>query len=689
MLEIAVDIGGTFTDVVCLRDKRSLYATKVSSTPQDFTMGVREGTAKVLRLANAPSSQVTRFVHGTTIATNAVLEQKGAITGLLMTDGFQDTLEIGRLKRSKMYDLFLDPETPTFLSHGRRRVGIRERVDAQGNVLVPLDEDQVRQAVRTLVEDHGVQAIAVCYLFSFRNPTHELCTRDIIWKEYPELSVSLSSQANPVFREYERTCVAAFDAYVRPAVVTYLEKLEGELARLGITAGLQVMQSRGAITSAQTATEKPVTLLLSGPAAGVMGGLFAGEQSDFKNVITVDIGGTSCDVSLVKDGQPTISREGKISTYPLRVPMVSVNTIGAGGGSIAWLDTAGGLRVGPQSAGADPGPACYDLGGEKPTVTDASLVLGYLNPDYFAAGELTLDVRAAQKAIEEIARPLGLDVTATAYGIHRILNARMADEIRLVSVRQGYDPRQFALVALGGAGPVHGGALMQELGVPTLIVPRSPGVLSAFGLLVSNVEHEHTHTYAVRGDRVDMQEIKHLFDQLEALGREKMERDRVPPAEVRVFRFADMRYVGQAHELEVPVPDRLSPQALSAIVRAFHEKHQQVYGHSSPEERVEFMNLRTVHIHALPRPELTVDIEGVSLDEARKGKRAVYFAESQGYVDTPLFDRAGLPVGACFEGPAIIEQPDTTVVVYPGQVCSVDTTGNLIIRIRGEDKGGI
>jgi N-methylhydantoinase A len=689
MLEIAVDIGGTFTDVVCLQDKKSLYATKVPSTPQDLAMGVREGTIKVLHLAGGQPTQVARFVHGTTIATNAVLEHKGAVTGLLMTDGFQDTLEIGRLKRSKMYDLFLDPETPTFLAPGRRRVGIRERVDAQGNVLMPLDEDQVRQAVRTLVEYHGLQAIAVCYLFSFRNPTHELRTRDIIWEEYPELSVSLSSQVDPVFREYERTCVAAFDAYVRPNVVTYLEKLEGELARLDITAGLQVMQSRGAITSAQTAAEKPVTLLLSGPAAGVMGGLFAGEQSGFKNVITVDIGGTSCDVALVDNGRPTISREGEISTYPLRVPMVNVNTVGAGGGSIAWLDTAGGLRVGPQSAGAVPGPACYSLGGENPTVTDASLVLGYLNPDYFAAGELALDVRAAHKAIEEIARPLGLDLTAAAYGIHRILNARMADEIRLVSVRQGYDPRQFALVALGGAGPVHGGVLMQELRIPTLIVPRSPGVLSAFGLLVSNVEHEHTQTYAVRGDRVNLEEMRRLFDQLEALGREKMRQDRVPLAEVRVFRFADMRYVGQAYELEVPVSDRLNPQALSIIMQAFHDKHQQVYGHSSSEERVEFVNLRTVHVHTLPKPELTVDIEGVSLDEARKGVRPVYFAESRGYVDTPLFERAGLPAGACLEGPAIIEQPDTTVVVYPGQVCTVDPAGNLIIRIRGEGRDGI
>ena len=687
MLEIAVDIGGTFTDIVCLKDQKTLYATKVPSTPHDLTIGVREGTVKVLDLARGQPGQVSRFVHGTTIATNAVLEHKGAVMGLLMTAGFEDTLEIGRLKRSKMYDLFLDPSTPTFLAPGRRRKGINERIDAQGNILTPLDENQVRQVVRALVDEYDVQAIAVCYMLSFRNPAHERRTREIILEEYPDLSVSISSEVDPVFLEYERTCVTAFDAYVHPNVVTYLEQLQVALSRVGIKVGLHVMQSRGAVTSVRTVTQKPVTMLLSGPAAGVMGGVYAAEQSDFRNTITVDIGGTSCDVSLVKEGQPSISREGKIMTYPLRVPMVNVNAIGAGGGSIAWLDAAGGLRVGPQSAGADPGPACYGQGGEEPTVTDASLVLGYLNPEYFAAGEMKLNMELAHQAIQKVAQPLGLDVTKAAYGIHQILNARMADEIRLVSVRQGHDPRQFSLVALGGAGSVHCGAFMRDLEIPTLIVPPSPGVLSAFGLLTSNIEHEQTHTYGVRIDRVDIGEMSRLFAQLEAVGQEKMAQDDVPLNEVQVYRFVDTRYVGQAYELEVPVPANLNTENLLAVEQAFHDKHHQIYGHSSTEEKVEFMNLRTIHTYALPKPEFKNSTTKTSLDDARKGKRSTYFVQHQDYVDTPLFERTKLPVGAYLQGPAIIEQPDTTVVVYPGQMCRVDEVGNLIIQHEASQDG--
>jgi N-methylhydantoinase A/oxoprolinase/acetone carboxylase beta subunit len=329
---------------------------------------------------------VERFIHSTTIATNAILEQKGAITGVLMTAGFEDVLEIGRQKRSQMYDLFLDPETPSFLAPRRQRVGIRERLDAQGNILQPLDEPQVIQAVATLQQLYGVQSVAVCYLFSFINPAHELRTRELIVQNFPGLTVSLSSEIDPVFREYERVCVTAFDAYARPIVAVYMQRLAEALSAMGIRATLQVMQSRGGLTSVQTAMDRPVTMLLSGPASGVIGGRFAGEQSHLRDLITLDIGGTSCDVALIREGKPLLSREGRIARYPLRVPMVDVSTVGAGGGSFAWLDRSGGLHVGPQSAGADPGPACYGRGGTVPTVTDASVVLGYLNPHYFAGG---------------------------------------------------------------------------------------------------------------------------------------------------------------------------------------------------------------------------------------------------------------------------------------------------------------
>jgi N-methylhydantoinase A len=681
MLEIAVDIGGTFTDVVGLQDQQSLWLAKVPTTPQDLVQGVRQGVARVLQLSGQQAGAVERFIHSTTVATNAILEQHGAVTGVLMTAGFEDALEIGRQKRSNMYDLFLDAETPVFLAPRCQRIGIRERLDAKGRILQPLDEQQVIDAVATLRQQYGVQSLAVCYLFSFVNPVHELRTRDLVAEHFPDLAVSLSSEVDPVFREYERVCVTAFDAYVRPIVAVYMQRLAEALAGMGIGAHLQVMQSRGGLTTVQSVTERPVSMLLSGPASGVIGGRFAGEQSSLQNLITLDMGGTSCDVALVKEGKPLLSREGRIARYPLRLPMVDVNTVGAGGGSLAWIDSSGGLRVGPQSAGADPGPACYGRGGDAPTVTDASVVLGYLNPDYFAGGELLLQTEAAHQVMRRMAAQLQMTPTELAAGVHRIINTRMADEIRLVSVRRGYDPRQFALLLLGGAGPVHGGRLARMLSIPICVVPAAPGVLSAFGLLVANIEHDHTRTFSVKADDVDLMQLERLFAELERLGQEKMQRDRVPLEDVQVFRYADLRYVGQSYELEVSLPPTLEAASISQAVADFYAVHQQVYGHSRPTHAVEFVNIRTVHSAPLPRPHLAPKVTSGHLEEARKGSRSAYFDEYQAYQETPVYARDRLPVGAEFSGPAIVEQPDTTTVVYPGQRCQVDGAGNLIIQV--------
>ena len=682
MLEIAVDIGGTFTDIVCLQDQQRLFLAKVPTTPHDLVQGVQQGVARVLALTGQPATAVGRFIHSTTIATNAILEQKGAITGVLMTAGFEDVLEIGRQKRAQMYDLFLDPETPSFLAPRRQRVGIRERLDAQGNILQPLDEPQVIQAVATLQQLYGVQSVAVCYLFSFINPAHELRTRELIVQNFPDLTVSLSSEIDPVFREYERVCVTAFDAYARPIVAVYMQRLAEALSAMGIRATLQVMQSRGGLTSVQTAMDRPVTMLLSGPASGVIGGRFAGEQSHLRDLITLDIGGTSCDVALIREGKPLLSREGRIARYPLRIPMVDVSTVGAGGGSLAWLDRSGGLHVGPQSAGADPGPACYGRGGTVPTVTDASVVLGYLNPHYFAGGDLTLQVDKAYQVVRDMAARLHMTSEALAAGMHHILNACMVDEIRLVSVRRGYDPRQFALVALGGAGPVHGGRLAAMLSIPTTVVPAAPGVLSAFGLLVANIEHDQSRTFAVKADEVDVERIIQVLAELDLLGQEKMQRDHVPPELVYVNHAADLRYVGQSYELEVPLPGVLDATCRAQAVAAFHAAHQQVYGHNRPTHAVEFVNLRSVHSAPLPRPQLTMLASSGSLETARQGRRPVYFDEYQAYRDTPIYQRDLLPLGAQFDGPAIVEQPDTTTVVYPGFTCRVDDAGNLLLTLQ-------
>ncbi len=452
MVDIAVDIGGTFTDVVALRGGRHVYIAKVPSTPGNLIMGISEGVQRILQQSELTPDQVTRFVHSSTVATNAILEKKGGRTALLATEGFRDSLEIGRQRRSELYNVHIGVQTPTFLAPRRMRAAIRGRMDAAGNELVPLDEQQVLDAVARLRKRYDIEAIAVCYLHAFINPAHEQRTRDLLAEHFPDLLVSLSSDVDPVFREYERAVSTAFDAYVRPKVSIYLGELERALNDIGLNAHVQVMQSRGGLTTLASAAERPVTMLLSGPAAGVMGGRFSGELSGDHDVITLDIGGTSCDVALVRRGKPILSRDGRIDRYPLRISMVDVNTIGAGGGSLAWVDRSGGLHVGPESAGSDPGPACYGRGGMQPTVTDASVVLGYLNPGYFAGGTMQLNGELAQEAVARLAGEVGLGVPQLANGIHRIVNDRMAEEVRLVSVRRGYDPRHFSLVPLGGAG---------------------------------------------------------------------------------------------------------------------------------------------------------------------------------------------------------------------------------------------
>ena len=676
-MQIGVDIGGTFTDIVALDRAGRLALTKVPSTPKDLLEGIGAAVSQVLALAGARPADVERFIHGTTVATNAILEQKGAVTAVLTTEGFEDVLELGRMKRSRMYDLEMDPEVPTFLAPRRRRAGIRERLDARGRVLIPLDEDAVRGAVQAL-RAQAVQAVAVCYLFSFVNPTHERRTREIIAELAPEISVSLSSEVDPTFREYERLCVTAFDAYLGPVVKRYLAGLADTLGRLGVPGVPLIMRSRGGIVSAALAAQQPVTLFLSGPAGGVIGAGFAAERSGVRDFVSLDMGGTSNDVALVRDGKPLLASEGSIGPYPVRTPMVDVNTIGAGGGSIAWIDAAGGLRVGPRSAGAEPGPACYGRGGDEATVTDASVVLGYLNPARFAGGALALDVAAAERAVAAVGRRLGVDAVTAAAGIHRVVNARMADQIRLVTIKRGYDPRQFALVVLGGAGPVHGAALAAEMGMPEVLVPEAPGVLAAFGLLAAAIEHHHARTLQARTDAAELGAVNHCLEELDAAGRSRMREEGVPAPEVRVAYAADMRYVGQAYELEVPIPVPVTRERMPEILAAFHAVHERVYGYARAQQPVEFVNLRAVHTYPLPRPVVTPAARATgTLDDARLGERPASFG---GFVPTAIYERARLPRGARLAGPAIVEQSDTTTVIPPGVTALVDEAGNLRLR---------
>jgi len=676
-VQIGVDIGGTFTDIVALDRAGRLALTKVPSTPKDLLEGIGAAVTRVLALAGARPADVERFIHGTTIATNAIIEQKGAVTAILTTEGFEDVLELGRMKRSRMYDLAMDPEVPTFLAPRRRRMGIRERLDARGQVLVPLDEDTVRRAVEAL-RAQAVQAIAVCYLFSFVNPAHERRTREIVAELAPEISVSLSSDVDPTFREYERLCVTTFDAYLGPVVKRYLAGLADTLRGLGVPGVPLIMRSRGGIVSAALAARQPVTLFLSGPAGGVIGAGFAAERSGLRDFVSLDMGGTSNDVAVVRDGAPLLAGEGAIGPYPVRTPMVDVNTIGAGGGSIAWIDAAGGLRVGPRSAGADPGPACYGRGGDEATVTDASVVLGYLNPARFAGGTLTLDAAAAERAVAAIGRRLGVDPVAAAAGIHRVVNARMADQIRLVTIKRGYDPRQFSLVVLGGAGPVHGAALAAEMGMAEVLVPEAPGVLAAFGLLAAAIEHHHARTLQARTDAADLDAVNRCLGELDGAGRDRMREEGAPPDQVRVAYTADMRYVGQAYELEVPITVPVGRERMPEVLAAFHAVHERVYGYARTQQPAEFVNFRAVHTYPLPRPVVAPAARATgSLADARLGARPAYFGA---FVPTAIYERARLPLGARLAGPAIVEQSDTTTVIPPGVTALVDNVGNLRLR---------
>ncbi len=670
--EIGIDVGGTFTDVVCRGDDGSVRIAKLPTTRDDPSQAVLLALEMARRDWGVPPAAITRFVHGTTAATNAVLERKGARIGLITTEGFRDVLEIGRQMRHQMYDLVLRPETPVFLAPGRYRKEVRERLDAQGRVLTPLDEDSVHRAVAELVEA-GVQAIAVCLLFSFLDPTHEQRIRAIIAEAHPDLPVSLSCEVDPAFREYERTCVTAFDAYIKPAIAEYLANMEQGLAAVGVTVPLQVMQSRGGLMSSAIARQRPVRLFLSGPAAGVIGGVEAGRAAGFTDVITVDIGGTSCDIALVTRGTPLVRGEGVIDGYTVRVPMIDVTAIGAGGGSIAWLDGAGSLRVGPHSAGSEPGPACYGRGGTQPTVTDASVVLHYIDPARFAGGTLTLQPELARAAIaQEIATPLGMSVEQAALGIHRVLNAQMAEAIRLVSIGRGIDPRGYALLPLGGGGPMHACALAEELGIASIVIPAHPGVLSAAGLLGAAVEHEIAAAFPCALTELHADTLRAALRDLDTRCAALMRAEGV--ADVEISHFADVCYIGQSYHLEVPLPSH-DPDA---IYQAFLAAHERVYGHSTPVP-AKLVNVRSVH-----RSRGGVVAVGAAEPPApaAPATRDIRIRDRAVPVPAAIWSRAALTPDTRVPGPAIIEQSDTTVLVEPGWIARLVGGGALLLERR-------
>ncbi len=673
---IAVDIGGTFTDVVCREPDGGLRIVKVPTTRDDPSVGVGRAIALATTEWGVPTHAIGRFVHGTTVATNAILERKHARIGIITTAGFKDVLELGRQKRRAMYDLALEPETPVFLAPGERRKEVAERVAASGEVVVPLDEAALGAAVDDLV-GRGVEAVAVCFLFSFVNPVHERRARELIAGRHPELMVSLSCEVDPAAREYERTCVTAFDAAVKPVLERYLSAMEHDLEAAGIAAPLQIMASRGGVCSSTIARQRPVRLLLSGPAAGVTGAQMVGASTGDRDLITLDMGGTSCDIALVTEGRPLVRAEGTVGGYDIRVPMVDVNAIGAGGGSIAWLDAAGGLRVGPQSAGSEPGPACYGRGGEDATVTDASVVLSYINPKAFAGGTVPLEPELARRAIAaRLAGALGLGVEEAALGIHRIVNAQMAEGIRLVSIRKGFDPRALALVAGGGGGPLHACALAGDLAIERIIVPPYPGVVSACGLLAAAVEQELSAAFARPLAELEAAELRRAYDALDARCAELMAGEAVAPETIEVHHFADACYLGQGHTLEIPIALD-DGDVVRRIHRDFVAAHARVYGHST-ENPVRLVNLRTVH-RAGGEGWAARGPEEPSAARA-PSHRVILLPEPWGEVEAAVHQRRELPVGAAVAGPAIIEQDDSTVLIEPGWRGETAPGGALVLE---------
>lgn len=674
-LEIGVDIGGTFTDVVTREPGKGIRFFKLPTTRSDPSEAVVAAMKQMKSEWGLQPEQFAKFAHGTTIATNAVLERKGAAIGIITTKGFRDVLEIGRQSRRQMYDVVLEPQPPVFLAPRRFRQEVTERVSFAGEVLTKLDEAELRVAAEKLVRD-GIQSIAIVFLFAFANPAHERRAKQLVSEWYPELAISISSEVDPHFREYERTVATAFDAYVKPTVAKYLERLEHSLHSEGVPAPLQVMQSRGGLTVSEVARTRPIRLFLSGPAGGVVGGKIAGASANTDNIITIDIGGTSADIALISKRKPLLRPEGVIGKYAVRVAMVDVNTIGSGGGSIARME-GGSLRVGPHSAGSEPGPACYGRGGTQATVCDASVVLGYLDPDYFAGGSLKLNPALAREAVQKaVAEPLGISLEKAALGIHRVLNAQMAEGIRAVSVRQGVDQREFSLIPLGGAGGLHATALATELSMTRVVVPRIPGVLAAAGLLAAPIEHEVSAAFSQPLAQLSISDLKQALDRLNETASRLMDAERVQPDQVTISYYADVCFIGQSYSLEIGF-DPATPALSARLYEDFLLAHDRVYGHAV-RVPAKIVALRAIHQAAGSDTidEMRVPVASTPIE---LGTRKLWVSRLDQPVHARVINREALPAGFRFSGPAIVQQFDTTTLVEPGWAGIVDSAANIIL----------
>lgn len=681
---IAVDVGGTFTDVVATNGSAGVFAGKVSSRPHDEATAVLEAVGIVAEHYGTSSdkllAQTRFFILGTTVVTNAMLEYRGTPTGLITTKGFRDVLELRRGYKESLVDLHLPAPHPIV----RRRFikGVSERIDDQGQVVVPLNEAEVRAAAKEL-RAAGIESIAVCFLFCFVNADHERRAAQIIREEHPDCFVTLSCDVLPQIREFERVSTTVVNAYTSPLLKNYLGRLDKGLRSTGFVGELVVVQSNGGVMDVGYSAEHGVDAVLSGPAGGVVAAVEIGGRSGYHNLITADMGGTSYDVCLIHQGKPEVGVDNWISRYRVAVPLVDIHTIGSGGGSIASVDSVGALRVGPESAGASPGPACYGRGGQLPTVTDANLLLGFMDPQRFMGGKMALDRAAAEAAFaEHVAKPLGLSVTEAAIGVFRIANSDLSNALRHVSVKRGRDPRNYALMAFGGAGAIHAGVQATDLGIKTVLVPRNASVLSAYGGLVADFKVSKVQSFVRSLEAVDPSELSELFLRVQQEA-ERM----LPPAETtRLERYLDMRYEGQVHEVIVPLQSRtqkISAVTLSRAVQDFHDLHEQLYAHKRPNEPVQVVSIRLEltgmrGMRGLATPS---KFESGDAGHAKVGTRQAYFERLGGFVETQIYDGKLIKPGNVITGPAVIHEPGTTIVVGAGQEAMLDQYETYVIEV--------
>ncbi len=688
---LSVDIGGTFTDFSLLDlSTYQVQVHKVLTDPNDPAQALMHGARELLRTAEIDFQRLQVVVHSTTLATNAIIERKGAKTALITTKGFRDVLEMGREQIYDMHDLhtqFPEPIVPRYW-----RIEVAERISRDGDVLQPLDLDQAAEGVGRLVAQ-GVEALAICLLHAYKNPANERLLQAHITSQFPNLALSVSSEIASIINEYERTSTTVSDSYVKPAVSRYLHHIEQDLAAAKYTGQLFVMHSAGGIMDSAMARQHPVRLLESGPAAGALAASFYSDVLALPDLISLDMGGTTAKTCVIEDGQPTSSNHIEVarvhrfkpgSGLPIMIPVLDLIEIGSGGGSIAWVDSLGLLKVGPQSAGASPGPACYGLGGTAPTVTDANLVLGYLNPAYFLGGRMDLDRDAAARAVSQLGEQLGLSMRDTAWGIYSVVTENMAAAARIHIIGRNKDPRNYAIIAFGGAGPAHACEVARILGVRRVIVPLAAGVTSAVGCLTAPLSFEAVRSLPSLLDHIDWNHVNALFDEMEVWGREQLQKAGVSPDEVAVVRSADMRLGGQIHEINVAIPNgQLSSSRLDEIEKRFHGIYQSLYARKNLSIPIEVQNWRL--LVKGPQPPIRLREEAVDpradANGALKGRRRAYFRALGNDVDCPVYDRYRLPAGCVIPGPAIVEEQESTAVIGPRDRASIDRWLNLIVDL--------